>query len=83
MNAAVRAVVRSALERGWEALGVTRGYAGLVAGMFRPLGDRDVGGIVQRGGTVLGSARAPELETEAGQRSAVAALRAAGPTPSS
>lgn len=77
MNAALRAVVRSALERGWEPLGVLNGYAGLIAGTFRPLGDRDVGGIVQRGGTVLGSARCPELETEPGQRSAVAALAAA------
>jgi 6-phosphofructokinase 1 len=78
MNAAIRAVVRSAIDRGWEAQGVANGYAGLIAGTFRPLGDRDVGGIIQRGGTVLGSARCPELQTDAGQRDAVAALERAG-----
>jgi 6-phosphofructokinase 1 len=78
MNAAIRAVVRSAIDRGWEALGVVNGYAGLIAGTFRPLGDRDVGGIIQRGGTVLGSARCPELQTDDGQRTAVAALKRAG-----
>lgn len=76
MNAAVRAVVRSALERAWEPLGVIRGFAGLQAGAFRPLGDRAVGGIVQRGGTMLGSARSPEMLTEAGQLAAVRALAA-------
>ena len=74
MNAAIRAVVRSGLERGWAVLGVQDGYAGLIAGRFCPLGDRDVGGIIQRGGTVLGSARCPDLETDAGQRAAVRAL---------
>jgi 6-phosphofructokinase 1 len=74
MNAAIRAVVRSALDRGWQALGAMNGYAGLIEGTLRPLNDRDVGGIVQRGGTVLGSARCPELETEAGQHAAISSL---------
>lgn len=78
MNAALRAVVRSTLEYGWQPLGVVDGYAGLITGTFRPLGDRDVGGIVQRGGTVLGSARCPELQTELGQQAAVKALEGAG-----
>ncbi len=78
MNAAIRAVVRGAIDRGWEALGVVNGYAGLIAGTFRSLGDRDVGGIIQRGGTVLGSARCPELQTDDGQRTAVGALERAG-----
>ena len=77
MNAAVRAVVRSALERAWEPLGVIRGFDGLRAGAFRPLGDRAVGGIVQRGGTILGSARCPQMLTEDGQVAAVRALAAA------
>lgn len=77
MNAAIRAVVRASLDRAWEPMGVVRGYAGLISGAFRPLGDRDVGGIVQRGGTMLGSARCPELVTEAGQRAAIGALAAA------
>jgi len=74
MNAALRAVVRAGLDRGWSVAGVADGYAGLIAGSFKPLGDRDVGGIIQRGGTVLGSARCPEMQTEAGQRAATAAL---------
>lgn len=78
MNAAVRAIVRSAIERGWEPLGVMNGFAGLIARKVRPLGDRDVGGIIQRGGTVLGSTRCPELESERGQLAAVEAIDAAG-----
>ncbi|HWU86818.1 MAG TPA: 6-phosphofructokinase, partial [Kofleriaceae bacterium] len=64
MNAAIRAVVRSGIDRGWSVVGVGDGYAGLIAGALRPLGDRDVGGIIQRGGTVLGSTRCPDLHTE-------------------
>jgi 6-phosphofructokinase 1 len=67
MNAAIRAVVRTALERRWEVLGVRQGYTGLIAGDLRPLGARDVGGIIQQGGTVLGSARCPDFATEAGR----------------
>ena len=64
MNAAIRAVVRTGLDKGWEMIGVRHGYAGLVAGSFTPLGARDVGGIIQLGGTILGSARCPEFATE-------------------
>jgi 6-phosphofructokinase 1 len=78
MNGAIRAVVRSALDRGWSTLGVERGYAGLIEGAFRPLGDRDVGGILHRGGTMLGSARCREFETEAGRRGALDRLATAG-----
>ena len=67
MNAAIRAVVRTGLEKGWEVFGVRHGYAGLIAGNFMPLGARDVGGIMQRGGTMLGSARCPEFKTEEGR----------------
>lgn len=76
MNAAIRAVVRAALDRGWRAYGVERGYAGLIEGVFRELGDRDVGGIIHRGGTMLGSARSEEFMTETGQRRALANLSA-------
>ena len=55
MNAAVRAVVRTGLDNGWELYGVRCGYAGLIAGDFLPLGARDVGGIIQLGGTMLRS----------------------------
>lgn len=75
MNAAVRAVVRTGLDRGWEMLGVRQGYAGLMTGQFAPLGARDVGGVIQQGGTILGTARAPEFQTPEGQRTALGALR--------
>ncbi len=74
MNAAIRAVVRTGLERGWETYGVEHGFAGLIAGNLRPLGPRDVGGILQRGGTVLGSARCPEFKTDEGRLKALREL---------
>ena len=66
MNAAVRAVVRTGLDRGWEVFGARHGYAGLIARDFVQMSARDVGGIIQRGGTVLGSARCDEFKTDAG-----------------
>jgi 6-phosphofructokinase 1 len=74
MNAAIRAVVRKGIDRGWEVHGVKHGYLGLLAGKFVPLGARDVGGIMQRGGTMLGSARCPEFMTEGGRLEAVRTL---------
>jgi 6-phosphofructokinase 1 len=59
MNAAIRAVVRTGIDKGWEVFGVRNGYAGLVEGQIDSLGARDVGGILGRGGTFLGSARLP------------------------
>lgn len=74
MNAAIRAVVRMGVNQGWQVLGVRHGYAGLIASQFVPLGARDVGGIIQLGGTMLGSARCPEFETEEGRLQALQAL---------
>lgn len=74
MNAAIRAVVRCGLAEGWQAIGVRNGYAGLVLGHSLPLGSRDVAGIIQRGGTMLGSARCREFTTEAGRAQAVAVI---------
>lgn len=74
MNAAIRAVVRTGLDKGWEVCGVRHGYKGLMAGDFDVLGARDVGGIIQQGGTILGSARAPEFKTEEGRREALREL---------
>lgn len=71
MNAAIRAVVRTGLAQGWEVLGIRDGYQGLLEGRLDELESRDVGGILQRGGTVLGSARAPEFRTDAGQQRAL------------
>jgi 6-phosphofructokinase 1 len=71
MNAAVRAAVRTGLSRGWEMIGVRHGYAGLIAGDMTSLGYRDVGGILQQGGTFLGSSRCPEMKTKDGCRKAI------------
>src|SRR3954468_17987689 len=78
MNAAVRAVARGALARGWQVFGVRNGYAGLLGGHFDGLQARDVGGIIQSGGTVLGSARCPEFAEPPGRARALANLRGAG-----
>jgi len=78
MNAAVRAVVRTGVNKGWEVYGVQRGYKGLIEGRMTLMGPRDVGGIIQRGGTVLGSARCEEFKTEAGQREAIRSLNSNG-----
>ena len=71
MNAAVRAATRAALAHGWEICGVRNGYAGLIANNMEPLRARDVGGIIQRGGTMLGSARCAEFREEAGRAKAL------------
>lgn len=71
MNAAIRAVTRTALSHNMKVFGVQLGYEGLINGKFIPLGHRDVGGIMQRGGTILGSARSLEFMTEPGQRKAL------------
>jgi 6-phosphofructokinase 1 len=78
MNAAIRAVVRTGLEKAWDVFGVEHGFAGLIAGNFRNLGARDVGGILQRGGTILGSARCLEFKTEAGRSKAIRQLNQRG-----
>jgi 6-phosphofructokinase 1 len=78
MNAAIRTVVRSASARGIKTVGVIDGYAGLVDGRFRPLDNRAVGGIIQRGGTILGSARCPRFHTLEVQRQALSHLETAG-----
>jgi 6-phosphofructokinase 1 len=78
MNAAVRAVTRGALAKGWEVFGVRNGFAGLVSGTLGPLAARDVGGIIQHGGTVLGSARSPEFKEAAGRAQALRNLESRG-----
>lgn len=78
MNAAIRAVVRRGLDEGVEVFGVRRGFAGLIDGDMALLGARDVGGIIQQGGTVLSSARCPEFRDPASQAKAADALKEAG-----
>ncbi len=77
MNAAIRAVVRTGVIHGWDVVGIKDGYEGLINGIFVPLGSRDVGGIIQRGGTILGSARSEEFKTEKGQIRALRSLNEA------
>lgn len=72
MNAAIRAVVRGGLDKGWEVFGVRGGYSGLVAGDLVQMRARDVGGIIQRGGTVLGSARCLDFHVESTRQKALA-----------
>lgn len=78
MNAAVRAVVRRGLSLGLEVTGIRRGYAGLIAGDFAPLTASSVGDIIQRGGTILHTARSQRMLTPEGQAEAVSQLRQAG-----
>jgi len=76
MNAAIRTVVRMGISEGWEVFGIHNGYAGLLDEKLSPLGARDVGGILHRGGTVLGSARFPKWKEPAVREQALANLRA-------
>lgn len=62
MNAAIRAVVRAAADRKWRVTGVLRGYWGLINGDSHPLNSRSVGGIINRGGTILRTVRCPEFK---------------------
>lgn len=71
MNAAIRAVVRCGIAQGWRVFGVRNGYQGLINGRIETMGTRDVGGIMQQGGTILGSARSEEFLTEDGRTQAI------------
>jgi 6-phosphofructokinase 1 len=75
MNAAIRAVVRKGIDGGFEVFGIRCGYGGLINGDFVPLGVRDVGGIIQLGGTMLGSGRSEEFKTESGRAQALKNLQ--------
>ena len=78
MNAAVRAVVRTALYQGLEVVGVVRGYAGLLNADFIPMTLRSVSDVLHRGGTFLYSARCPEFKEEANVIRAVEICREHG-----
>ncbi|KUK26132.1 MAG: 6-phosphofructokinase [Acetothermia bacterium 64_32] len=71
MNAAVRAFVRRGWELGLEPIGIRRGYAGLIEGDMAPLTPRDVGGVIEYGGTFLRTARCPAFLTEQGRSQAL------------
>ena len=78
MNAATRAVVRTALFEGVEVWGINNGYKGLIEDDMRQLESRNVGDIIQRGGTFLGTARSPEFRTEEGRKIALENLHKHG-----
>ena len=62
MNAAVRAVVRTAITRGVEVMAIYRGYSGLIEGDIKPMQVRDVSNVINKGGTILYSDRCPEFK---------------------
>ena len=78
MNAAIRAAVRQADALGMEVLGIRHGFGGVVERDWAPLGTRDCANILQRGGTMLRTARSPEFLEPAARAKAAAGLRAAG-----
>ena len=74
MNAAIRAVVRAAIFNGCEAYGIYGGYQGLIEGEIKRLRSHDVSNIIQRGGTILKSARSAEFRTPEGRTKAAQVL---------
>ena len=68
MNAAVRAVVRTALYYGHKVYGIYKGYHGMIHGYIKELTSRDVGGIINKGGTILFTARSKEFLTKEGRK---------------
>lgn len=78
MNAAVRAVVRTAIYNGLEVYGIRRGYQGMIDGDIFPMKAQDVSNIIQRGGTILKTARSKEFRTEEGRAKAYAQLQKHG-----
>jgi 6-phosphofructokinase 1 len=78
MNAAVRSVVRTGISRGLEVYGIYRGYAGLLEGQIEPLYLRSVANIIQRGGTILKTARCPAFHRAAARREAANLLQRKG-----
>lgn len=75
MNAAIRAVVRSCIAQGIKAKGIYRGYQGLIDDEVKELTSQDVSGIIQRGGTILKSARCMDFKTPEGRKKAFETLQ--------
>jgi 6-phosphofructokinase 1 len=74
MNAAIRSVTRAALAGGFRVLGFKRGYEGILHGQFQAMDSRSVSNILQRGGTILKTARSAEFQTVAGMKKAARVL---------
>ena len=77
MNAAVRAVARTAFSLGWQPMKVESGYRGLLEGRISSIDRRRLGGIIGRGGTLLGTQRSKEFQTPQGQQAAAQRLKEA------
>lgn len=75
MNACIRAIVRSALAHDLRVYGILRGYQGMIEDEFKPLTSRSVSNIIQRGGTILKTARSKDFMTDAGMDKAYANLK--------
>jgi len=78
MNAAIRAVTRSAISRGLKVKGIYRGYEGLMNGEVKPFTTENVSNIIQRGGTILRTARSKEFPTPEGRKRAYDTLMREG-----
>ncbi len=75
MNAAIRAVTRAAIFNGIRVIGIFRGYKGLIDDEVKELTTQDVSGIIQRGGTIIKSARCPEFKTGEGRKQAYETIK--------
>ena len=75
MNAAIRAVTRSALSKKIEVVGISRGWWGLINEELMPLSHRSISGIINQGGTILKTMRCPEFEKKEGQERAYVTLK--------
>lgn len=78
MNAAVRAVTKSAISEGWKVFGIYRGWEGLIHGEIKEFSTEDVSNIIQRGGTILKTARSDEFRTPEGRAKAADTIRKFG-----
>lgn len=78
MNAAIRAVVRACAYYNLECVGIYRGYQGMIEGDFKEMGPRDVKNIINKGGTILKSARSVDFRTAEGRKKAYENLVTAG-----
>lgn len=78
MNAAIRAVTRSAISNGWKVMGIFHGYEGLIKNEIKEFTSESVSGTIQRGGTILRTARSKDFMTEEGRRKAWENIQANG-----
>lgn len=78
MNAAIRSVVRAGIHHGFEVYGIRRGYQGMIDGDIVPMRSQDVSGIIQKGGTILQTARCKEFMSYEGRKKGYDQLRAFG-----